>query len=801
MKKIKLIAIYMLVAAVACALLFTACGEEASNDDPPPTPEKTVSRIAVTEKPAKLTYLIGETFDATGMVVTAYYSDGTSAAVTDYKTDKPGALTGGDTTVTVTYGGKVALLSIVVTIDVEEMLQVTGEESHVYTVEAEDLDYSHCVNSNDPTIVPNVETSGDASNMRSIGSLAVAGNMFGFAVESDVEAELTIVMRASAVTRDIDLDLNMDFMWNNRYEMSGHTLTWRDNFWGWEHAYYTGLTLEKGKNTLSMRITTALAPNIDCFYLIVNPTGEETLGPGGDIDPDNPPAYGTFLEIADAAAQSYKVEAEALDYSACISSNNPEESPNFEQPSAVTSGGLCVSSLGVRGNRFGMSVSSDVAANLSLTVVVSNGNPNDQAIDELLRIAWNGEVQKTNYTLTWEADRWHHWENATIDGLKLKEGDNVLDILVVANGAPNIDCFIFDVSPATDTPSEPDPVEPEPDPVYGTFLEVTAADTAVYTVEAEALDYSGCVSSNNPDAQPNTETPATLTSGRLCVSSLGVNGNAFGMTVSSTVEADLSIVLRVSSGTNADQVLDELLEIKWNGRKLATETTIAYEDDVWHNWQHVYLNNLKLKSEDNHLNIKVVGGGSPNFDCFYVIVNPTGSEVLGPSVGSDEPPAYETFLQITDASPNTYTVEAEALDYSDCINSNNHAIPPNVEEPGTVTGGGKSVGGLGVAGNRFGMTVGSTVEGTVNLVLVVSSGNGAAQAVDDSLEIRWNGEKLATNHTLAWNGVWHQWEAITITGLTLDAGDNVLDIKVLGSSPNFDCFRFEVNPNGQSDAA
>ena len=792
MNKVKRIAVVLTGVLIVCALFFTACGGDPAPDHPDVPAEKTVTRIAITEKPAKTTYLVGETFDKTGMVVTAYYDDGTSAAVTDYKLDKQGALVGGDTTVTVTYGGKVAMLSITVTIEVDEKLHVTDGENKVYTVEAEDLDYSHCVNSNDPDALPNVEIAGNASNMRSIASLSVFGNTFGFAVESDVEAGLTIVMRASAVTRDIDLDLNVDLMWNNSYASSGHILTWKEDYWGWEHAYYTDLTLEKGRNTLTARITTGLAPNIDCFYLIVAPTGEEVLGPGGDV-PGEPPVYGTFLDIETDAAQSYTVEAEALDYSDCVSSNNPDETPNFERPSTPTSGDTCVSSLGVKGNRFGMAVSSAADADLSLTMVVSNGNPNDQALDDLMRVTWNGDVLKTAYTLKWEKDRWHHWERVTLSGLKLQKGaENVLDILITDFGAPNFDCFIFEVSP--------DKVDPAPEPVYATFLNVTDAGSQVYTVEAEALDYSGCVNSNNPDAPPNTETPSTLTSGRLCVSSLGVNGNTFGMTVGSTVSADLSVVLRVSSGTNADQVLDDLLEIKWNGAVLKTATTVAYEDDVWHNWQHVYLNGLMLNAEDNVLSVKVVGGGSPNFDCFYFIVSPTGEETPGPEAGSDEIPAYGTFLSITDGAAATYTVEAEELDYSGCINSNNHAIQPNVERPETVTSGGASVGGLGVTGNRFGFTVNSTVEGTVTLYLVVSSGSGAEQIVDDALEIRWNGEKTATGHTLSWDGKWHQWETVAITGLTLNAGDNVLDITVVGGSPNFDCFRFDVEPQKTADA-
>ncbi|MBR4228842.1 MAG: bacterial Ig-like domain-containing protein [Bacteroidales bacterium] len=68
------------------------------------TPTKTLSSISVTP-PTKIAYTVGEAFDATGMVVTATYSDATTADVTasvttDFATQVASA---GNKTVTVTY--------------------------------------------------------------------------------------------------------------------------------------------------------------------------------------------------------------------------------------------------------------------------------------------------------------------------------------------------------------------------------------------------------------------------------------------------------------------------------------------------------------------------------------------------------------------------------------------------------------------------------------------------------------------------------------------------------------------------
>lgn len=64
---------------------------------------KKVSSIAITTAPTKTTYTAGETFDTTGMVVTATYEDTTSKAVTGYTFTPSGALATTDETVTISY--------------------------------------------------------------------------------------------------------------------------------------------------------------------------------------------------------------------------------------------------------------------------------------------------------------------------------------------------------------------------------------------------------------------------------------------------------------------------------------------------------------------------------------------------------------------------------------------------------------------------------------------------------------------------------------------------------------------------
>ena len=77
-----------------------------------------LSSIAVTTPPAKTAYTAGETFDPAGMVVTATYSDGTTATVSGYSASPSGALTTSDTAITVSYteGGVTATATVAITV-------------------------------------------------------------------------------------------------------------------------------------------------------------------------------------------------------------------------------------------------------------------------------------------------------------------------------------------------------------------------------------------------------------------------------------------------------------------------------------------------------------------------------------------------------------------------------------------------------------------------------------------------------------------------------------------------------------
>lgn len=80
---------------------------------------KEVASIAVTTAPTKTSYTAGESFDATGMVITATYTDTTTKVVTGYTYTPSGALATTDTAVTISYteGGATKTATQAITVE------------------------------------------------------------------------------------------------------------------------------------------------------------------------------------------------------------------------------------------------------------------------------------------------------------------------------------------------------------------------------------------------------------------------------------------------------------------------------------------------------------------------------------------------------------------------------------------------------------------------------------------------------------------------------------------------------------
>lgn len=86
----------------------------------------TLSSITITKAPTKTTYTVGESFNKSGMVVTATYSDGSKKVITNYTVSPSGALKTTDKKVTITYTENGVIKAAEQSITVKEKITINS---------------------------------------------------------------------------------------------------------------------------------------------------------------------------------------------------------------------------------------------------------------------------------------------------------------------------------------------------------------------------------------------------------------------------------------------------------------------------------------------------------------------------------------------------------------------------------------------------------------------------------------------------------------------------------------------------
>ena len=99
-----------------------------------------VKSIEVETMPTKTNYVVGETFDPTGMKITARWTDDTKTTVSDYTIDKTGPLTKEDTTITISYEGFSTTINITVEDEKVVGLEITKNPTKMAYLVGETFD-------------------------------------------------------------------------------------------------------------------------------------------------------------------------------------------------------------------------------------------------------------------------------------------------------------------------------------------------------------------------------------------------------------------------------------------------------------------------------------------------------------------------------------------------------------------------------------------------------------------------------------------------------------------------------------
>lgn len=100
---------------------------------------KSLSHISITTKPNKLTYLEGDTFDGSGMMVTVYYNNGSNEIVADY-TVSGYSSTPGSKTITVSYNNLTTTFTVTVVEKSLVSIAITANPVKTQYIQGESLD-------------------------------------------------------------------------------------------------------------------------------------------------------------------------------------------------------------------------------------------------------------------------------------------------------------------------------------------------------------------------------------------------------------------------------------------------------------------------------------------------------------------------------------------------------------------------------------------------------------------------------------------------------------------------------------
>lgn len=242
-----------------------------------------VASIAVTTNPTKTAYTAGETFDKTGMVVTAtcVNENCPTYTVTEYTVDKTEALTTADTIVTVTYEGKTATVAITVAEATEPEEPV---ETTTLTMEAEAANSMAYIDGSELSVITPENTWGRVISGGSYVHVVDKAATAEYSITAEKATELTLTLaiahRSSNLkaintyfklyVNDVEVKISDDLVftligWNQ----SGGT------YYTFEKFDLGKITLNEGTNTIRFEYTiaTGVQFEIDYFELTGDTTG------------------------------------------------------------------------------------------------------------------------------------------------------------------------------------------------------------------------------------------------------------------------------------------------------------------------------------------------------------------------------------------------------------------------------------------------------------------------------------------------------------------------------------------------
>ena len=228
---------------------------------------KSLTSILVTTKPTKLIYLEGDSFNNTGMIVTAYYDNGTTEPVIDY-TVSGYSSTAGTKTITVSHGGKTATFTVTVNAKSLTSITINRQPTKTIYLEGDNFDTTNMIitahyNNGIIEVITDYTTDGyDSTPGTKTITVSYGGKTVTFTVTVNAKSliSITVTTKPTKIT----------YIVGDSLSTSGMTVTaYYDN--DTSATIFTGLTTRYDFNTAGTKtVTVEYGGKSDTFTVTVN---------------------------------------------------------------------------------------------------------------------------------------------------------------------------------------------------------------------------------------------------------------------------------------------------------------------------------------------------------------------------------------------------------------------------------------------------------------------------------------------------------------------------------------------------
>ncbi len=285
-----------------------------------------------------------------------------------------------------------------------------------------------------------------------------------------------------------------------------------------------------------------------------------------------------------------------------------------------------------------------------------------------------------------------------------------------------------------------------------------------YTIEEGSVVVSGC----GIQAEAGTE------NGKAIGGTAAGRTATMTYTVKATEKTKGELYIRLSTGMDnrpEDLKLNQNYEIKVNGEPIEVAATPLNGTLGWANYFEYYAGEIAFVKGDNTIEIKYLGTCPHNLDNLKLVLGETVNEKV-----------YDVY-----AADGEYIVEDAKAALTGCARN---------AEAGTLDG--FAIGGMSL-GKEATMTFRFTAEEAKSAALYLRAATGMGDRPEDlklaqNYQITVNGTVITVEDTAMADALgWTNYYEYLVANVSLVAGDNVIEIKFLGTCPyNLDCLKVVV---------